>query len=143
MLRFVRVYGVSSNESRVLYRVSKPRFISAYKYFNENFSSAFSAPSDKLPLVFNTSIAFNVPASNSADGRYYEAIVYVPENQPSEESVEEITSYGVTVEVYNEYGNLVCDNRPSSTDSTSSASTVTGGSGEMTSEPIDGPGEML
>ena len=92
MLRFVRVYGVSSNESRVLYRVSKPRFISAYKYFNENFSSAFSAPSDKLPLVFNTSIAFNVPAS---------------------------------------------------TDSTSSASTVTGGPGEMTSEPIDGPGEML
>lgn len=143
MLRFVRVYGVSSGESRVLYRVSKPRFISAYKYFNEDFSSAFSAPSDKLPLVFNTSIAFNVPASTSGEGRYYEAIVYVPENQPFEESVEEITSYGVVVEVYNEYGNLVCDNGLSSTASTQPAASVTDGPGEMTSEPIDGPGEML
>lgn len=142
MLRFVRVTGVSSGESRILYRVKNAKFLSAYKYIDRAFSTAFAGASFKTPIAFRDSIAIDVPSSNSADGRYYEAILYVSENQPTEEAVEEVTSYGVVITVFNEYGTVVCDNGVTAVSNTSTP-TVSGGPGEMTSEPIDGPGEML
>lgn len=141
MLRFVRISGASNGDSRVLYRVNNPKFLSAYKVIKSNFNNVYGGAPYKTPIIFNGAIAIDVPSSSTGDGRYYEAIIYVPENQPVKESVEEVTSYGVSIAVLNENGNVVCDNGIPS--SAVQSSPVTGGPGEMTTEPIDGPGEML
>lgn len=141
MLRYLRVSGASSGESKVAYYANKPRFITSNKVFVENLNPAFNPPSFKIPLVFNDSIVLSVPASTTAENRYYEAIINVSDNQPIEESVKEITEFGVSISVYNEHGVKICDN--SVTPSGKQSSTETSGPGEMTSEPIDEPGAMI
>lgn len=141
MLRFVRVSGTSNGESRILYHVNEPKFLSSYKVIKSNFNNVYAGAPYKTPIIFNGAIAIDVPPSSTGGGRYYEAVIYVPENQPAEEAVEEVTTYGVSIVVLNENGNVVCDNGiPSS--AVQSSPVITGGPGEMTSEPIDGPGEM-
>lgn len=141
MIRYLRVSGVSNNEARVVYYANKPRFITDNKIFDQSFVSAYMPPASKTPVVFNDSIVVCVPSSNTAGGRYYEAKIEVSDNQPNLESANEVTTFGLSISVYNEYGVKICDNgvKVSSTQS----SGTTNAPGEMTSEPIDGPGEML
>lgn len=141
MIRYLRVIGSSNAESRVVYYANKPRFVADNKIFNQSFDGVFQPPASKTPVVFNGSIVISVPASTTSEGRYYEAKIEIADNQPTAESVAEVTTYGVSISVYNEYGVKICDNGV--TPSAKQSSTATIGPGEMTSEPIDGPGEML
>lgn len=154
MFRFVRVYVESSGDTKVIYYVKNARIISAYRRIQQDYSSAFTLSTAKIPIVFDTSLIFEVPASARKTGRYFELIAFVPENQPAEESVEELTSNGAMIVVYNENGGIVCHNGLISENTAISnwalngnpegiTSEPTDGPGEMTSEPIDGPGEML
>lgn len=140
MIRYLRVSGVSNAEARVVYYANKPRFITDNKIFNQSFASAYMPPASKTPVVFDDSIVVSVPSSNTAAGRYYEATIEVSDNQPALESVNEVTTFGLSISVYNEYGVKICDNgvKVSSTQS----SGTTNAPGEMTSVPGTEPGEM-
>lgn len=148
MIRYLRVTGTSNAESRVVYYANKPRFVTDNKIFNLSFGSAFQPPASKTPVVFNGSIVISVPASTTSEDRYYEAKIEIADNQPTAESVAEVTTYGVSISVYNENGVKICDNgvtastsKPSS--ATSAPGEMTSVPGEMASETTDEPGAMI
>ena len=138
MLRYLRVSGVSNEEARVAYHANNPRFITINKIGD---SDTASNPWARISAVVGNAIIINIPTLSKSRGLYYEAVVSVSENQPIEETIEELTSFGLSLSVYNVNGVLVCDNGISPDKATSTPSIVA--PGEMTSEPIDGTGETI
>ena len=142
MLRFIRAYYTGA-ESRFVYYIKNAVFISAYKRNREGFTPTVSGATYKAPVVFDNAIAIDVPAITSRPGRYFECVIYADENQPVSESIEELTANGISLQVFNEYGVMVCDNGISPPASSASSDPVSGNApGEMTSVPGEEPGEM-
>lgn len=126
-------------DSGVLYHVHGAVFISQYRRVLGEYTTSYPSSYEYYAAVFDDVVRLKIPAPIGND-RAHEFIFDVPENQPAEEAVEEISSTGVEISVYNDHGVLVCRNVPKTT--ASSAPAHTDGTGEMTSEPIDGTGEM-
>ena len=140
MYRKIVVSGTSSGQTDILYRAVNARLTSAGIIYNAEYNVNISPVQYYTPVYFTTSVRLrlNVTLTQS---RSYVFELDVDENQPRGESVEEITSNGVRIAVYNENGVLVCDNGISG-EAASATPPVTSGSGEMTSVPGEEPGEM-
>ena len=125
----------TKGDSGILYHVRGAVFISQYRRVLGQYTTAYPSNYEYYAAVFADVVRLKIPAPIGND-RTHEFIFDVSENQPAEEAVEEISSTGVAISVYNAHGVLVCRNVPKTI--ASSAPSQTGGTGEMTSEPIDG-----
>ena len=123
----------------MLYHVNGAVVLSQGRVSSRAYDVTFTSVNEYSAAIFADYVRLRCDAWLS-DYATYEFILDVSENQPAEESVEEITNTGVAVAVYNENGVLVCRNVPKTTANGAPAQTVV--PGEMTSEPIDGTGEM-
>ena len=123
----------------ILYHVRGAVLLSQYRSGLAGYDASIGVVPLSSAIVFGDVVRLLTTASVGAN-RTYEFIFVAPENQPGEEAVEEITSTGVVISVYNEHGVLVCRNTPKTP--ASGAPAHTDESGEMASEPIDGTGEM-
>ena len=122
----------------VLYRVYGATPLAQYRRYKGKYNPSVSFGQWYFPVVFDNAVKIGMGSSlnNSIS---YEIVLDVDENQPGMESVEEITSQGVTITVYNADGVIVCHNN---VDISARIDTPkTDSLGEMTTEPIDGPGE--
>ena len=91
----------------ILYHVCGARLLSQARVSTRAYDTNFSTVNETGAAVFDDSVRLQTVASIGGY-RTYEFVLDVAENQPSEESVEEITSTGVGIAVYNEHGVLVC-----------------------------------
>lgn len=91
----------------VLYHVRGARLLSQARVSTRGYDVNFSTVAETGAAVFADSVRLQTAASIGSY-RTYEFILDVDENQPVEESVDEITSTGVGIYVYNEHGVLVC-----------------------------------
>lgn len=141
MYRKIIVSGTSTTQTDILYHVENARLVSAGIIYNAEYNASISPVTYYAPVYFITSVRlkFNTTLTQS---RLYMFELEVSDNQPNGEGVEEITSNGVRIAVYNENGVLICDNGVSN-EAASAVPPATIGPGEMTSEPIDGPGVMM
>ena len=152
MYRRIVLYNITyiSGPVELLYHVRGARLLFQYRASAKSYEDTVTNGNEMYAAVFPDSIRLRV---NSALGYYrtYEFVLDVSENQPIGESVEERTSTGSAIVVYNENGVVVCSNGvkpPTNIDPAKTnglgemTSEPIGGTGEMTSEPIDGTGEM-
>lgn len=132
----------------VLYHVCGARVLSQSRISTIAYDKNFTNSPEIGSAVFPDALRLQVDASIGGH-RVYEFILYVPDNQPAKEAVEEITSTGVAIAVYNEHGVLVCHNGVGISTESSPSQTVVHGettsepivsTDEMTSEPIDASG---
>lgn len=138
----------TSGDIGILYHVHGAMLISQHRLMLGKYNSGYPPGTESFPAVYDDVVRLKIPAS-VGDNRSYEFIFEVSENQPTGEAVEEITSTGVAITVYNEHGVFVCRNGASK--STGDAPQHTGemmsesigGTGEMTSESIGGTSEMM
>lgn len=135
----------------VLYHVRGARLLFQCRASSNNYEDNIPNAGEMYAVVFADSILLR---ANSGLGFYrtYEFVLDVAENQPAEESVEEITTFGCAIVVFNENGVVVCrndvdppaDSYPAQTDGPGEmVSEPIDGTGEMTSEPVDGISEMM
>ena len=122
-----------------LYHVRGARLLSQGRVSTGAYDANFVNANEACPSVFADSVRLRA-STTIGSHRTYEFVLDVLENQPAKESVEEITTTGVTITVFNENGVVVCRNDVKTP--INSDPTPTDGPGESTSEPIDGPGEM-
>lgn len=137
MFRRVVLTGDAQGAKRALYHVRGARPIDQYRVVSGNYVSTGTNSVYNI-VVFDDSVLMSVTSNLTTP---YIFDLDVSENQPIAESIEEQSALGIALAVYNENGVLVCDNGISPTASASTPSIS--GPGEMTSEPIDGPGEMI
>lgn len=132
-----------SGPIQILYHVSGSSLLYQQKVVKGAHEVSSGASDMTGPVVFDDSIRLSTK-STVDNSRLYEFILDVAENQRAEEAIEEITSTGVVISVYNEHGVVVCRNVPKTVNSAPGEMTSESinGTGEMTSEPIDGTGEM-
>ena len=135
MIRYLRISGINSSDATVLYRVNKPRFIRANKIYDLDYETTYTPTALKECIIYNNAIVVTAPPSSLEKIRYYEVVIDIPENQPAIESVEEISTYGVSASVYNDNGVKICDN--SLQLSSKQFSHVTARPAETVSEPAD------
>lgn len=128
----------TSGDIGILYHVRGAALIFQQRGMIGKYNAGYPPGAESFPSVYADVVRLKIPAS-VGNNRYYEFIFNVSENQPVEESVEEITSTGITITVYNEHGVLVCRNVPKTP---ASNPTQAVGPGEMTSVPGEEPGEM-
>lgn len=138
MKRYVVFKGDAQGNKRALYHARGVVPIEQYRYVKGSYvstgtNSVFDA------IIYDDSAMLALTSNLTTP---YIFVVDIRENQPKGESIEELTALGLKLEVYNENGVLVCDNGDPSV-SGERTPPVTSGPGEMTNEPIDGPGEML
>ena len=129
----------TKGNSTILYRVHGAIPLSQYRRYHGKYNQQSSSGQWFFPFVFDDSVKISVGTTIQRVVTY-EIVLDVDENQPDMESVEEITTEGINITVYNADGVIVCHNGVGISAESSPAQTVA--PGEMTSEPIDGPGEM-
>lgn len=139
MKRYIVIKGNGQGNKRALYHARGVLPIEQYRYVKGSYVST-GTNSIYDPIVYDDSALLSL---NSNLTTPYIFVVEISENQPKGESIEELTALGLTLEVYNENGVLVCDNGVPYVEPAQSTPTTPSGPGEMTTEPIDGPGEML
>lgn len=133
----------TSGTISLVYYVKSARFIGQSRLVTGSLYTSISNPGVSAPVIFSNAVKLST-VSVVGKNRYHVFDFDVGENQPIAESVEEISSTGVGIAVYNVNGVLVCDNGvanmpssdPTQSDETQSAP------GEMTSVPGTEPGEM-
>ena len=146
----------------VLYRVHGAIPLAQYRRYEGKYNPPVSVGQMYFPVVFDDAVKIGLGATLN-DRMPYEIVLDVDENQPEIESVEELTSQGIIINVYNADGVIVCHNNvgisagidTSKTDglgetaiesvdgSGETAIESVGGSGETAIESIDGSGEMI
>lgn len=136
MFRRVVITGDAQGSKRALYRVRGARPIDQYRVVNGNYVSTGTNSLYNV-IVFDDSVLLAV-TSNLVTPYIFD--LEVSENQPTAESIEEQSTLGLSLAVYNENGVLVCTNGISPSASTSHPSISA--PGEMTSAPSEEPGEM-
>ena len=147
MYRRVVVYSpeLTTGDIKILYRVYGGKLLSQQRLSTSNYNPSWDASPALAGIRFVGAYLLKT-SSSLASVRPYEFIMEVDENQPKKESVEEATTIGVYIAVYNENGVIVCDNGKRNIMSTSDLgkveSTLTNAPGEMTSVPGEEPGEM-
>ena len=138
--RIVISKSVFSNDPvDFLYHVRGAQLLSQRRISARAYEVYLSTAYESGPVVFVDSVRLRVQ-TGVGEYRTYEFVLDVPEKQPAEESVEEITETGAVITVFNENGVVICRNVPKTPSNSAPAQTVV--PGEMTSEPIDGSGEM-
>ena len=121
----------------ILYHVRGAVLVSQHRIMDVPYDSTLLNVAEIGAAVFADSIRLNTKAALNPN-KFYEFILDVSENQPVAEAVEEISAVGVTINVYNESGVLVCAH----TGTPASNPPQTNAPGEMTSVPGEEPGEM-
>ena len=123
----------------ILYHVRGAVLVSQRRVMDASYDSSLLNTAELCAAVFADSIRLNTKASVTPY-KFYEFILNVSENQPVAESVEEISTIGVTINVYNESGVLVCTYTGTPA---SGNPPQTNAPGEMTSVPGEEPGAMI
>ena len=144
MRRFIRVKSVKQQSApvNIVYHVRGAELLSQYRLSIDTYalSGGLNTSAAQCAIVYSDAIALQVPVTITVN-RHYCFLLDIDENQPSGESVEVITASnnGITAEVYNENGVLVCSAVSTSTTQAAGSTTAPG---EMTSVPGEEPGEM-
>lgn len=145
MYRRVVVYTSTSTSGdiKILYRVYGGILLSQQRFGTSSYNSGWDGTPAFAGIRFVGSYLLKTGAS-LASNRPYEFIMSVDENQRTKESIDEISTTGVYIAVYNENGVLVCDNGKRSSISASDLNKIESikAPGEMTSVPGEEPGEM-
>lgn len=139
-LRFIEVNGGLANNKKFIYYAKNIIPVLCYSKYKFDYRGSATVKQEYTPIVFTDSAVFSSDLYTGPDNSVI-FVAYVQENQPALERVTEIGSLGLSINVYNENGVLICSNgvTPSASQATPG---IIDGPGEMTSEPIDGPGEM-
>lgn len=97
----------TSGNLTILYHVRGAVLLSQYRRGLSAYDSTIGETQPSTAVVFDDVVRLKTSASVAAN-RTYEFILDVSENQPAEESVEEVSTTGIGIEVYNADGVLVC-----------------------------------
>lgn len=97
----------TSGNLTILYHVRGAVLLSQYRRGLSDYDSTIGEAQPSTAVVFDDAVRLKTSASVAAN-RTYEFILDVSENQTAEESVEEVSTTGVGIEVYNADGVLVC-----------------------------------
>ena len=97
----------TSGNLTVLYHVRGAVLLTQYRRGLSGYDSTIGEVQPSTAVVFDDAVRLKTSASVAAN-RTFEFILDVPENQPVEESVEEVSTTGIGIEVYNADGVLVC-----------------------------------
>lgn len=141
MLRRIRLVTKDGAAVSLVYYAKGARFMGVQRVIG-TYDASIGIASAPLPFVFDGGIKLGVYQTGSTS-RTYDFYVDVSDNQPTDERVEETSTTKSAITVYNENDVTVCDNGVTVTASTSSPPQSTAGPGEMTSVPIEGPGEIF
>ena len=123
----------------ILYRVRGAMPLSQHRRAIGAYEGVAGTYQTLCAVVFDDAVRLQTPSKLAAN-RTYEFIIDVAENQPVAEYVEEVSSEGIIISVYNADGVLVCDNSGNRKPAQSGG--MTSVPGEMTSVPGEEPGEM-
>ena len=139
-LRFIEVNGGASSNKKFVYYAKNIMPVSCYSRYNFEYRGTATVKQEYTPIVFTDSAVFSSDLFTGKDNSII-FVVWVQENQPTVERVTEIGSLGISINVYNENGVLICSNgvTPSAPQATPG---IIDGPGEMTSVPGEEPGEM-
>lgn len=97
----------TSGNLNILYHVRGAVLLSQYRRGLSAYDATIGVAQPSTAVVFGDAVRLQTSASVAAN-RTFEFILDVAENQPVEESVEEVTTAGIGIEVYNADGVLVC-----------------------------------
>lgn len=97
----------TSGNLTILYHVRGAVLLSQYRRGLSGYDATIGEVQPSTAVVFDDVVRLKTSASVAAN-RTYEFILDVSENQPAEESVEEVSTTGIGIEVYNADGVLVC-----------------------------------
>ena len=97
----------TSGNLTVLYHVRGAVLLSQYRRGLASYDSTIGEVQPSTAVVFDDAVRLKTSASVAAN-RTFEFVLDVSENQPVEESVEEVSTTGIGIEVYNADGVLVC-----------------------------------
>lgn len=139
MRRYVVIRGNAQGNKRCLYHARGVVPVEQYRYVKGSYQS-YGTNTLVNAVVYDDCVMLALTSNLTTP---YIFLLEISDNQPVVEGIEELTSLGISLEVYNENGVLVCDNGVPYVEPAQSAPTTPSGPGEITSEPIDGPGEML
>ena len=141
MLRRVRLVTKDGSAVSFVYHVNGARFLGVQRVIGA-YDASIGIASAPLPLVFDGGIKLGVYQTGSTS-RTYDFYVDVSDNQPTDERVEETSTTKSAITVYNENDVVICSNGVTVTASASSPSQSATAPGEMTSVPIEAPGEII
>ncbi len=96
----------TSGNLTVLYHVRGAVLLSQYRRGLSGYDATIGEAQPSTAVVFDDSVRLKTAASVAVN-RTYEFILDVSENQPEAEYVEEVSSTGVGIDVYNADGVLV------------------------------------
>lgn len=139
-LRFIEVNGGLANNKKFVYYAKNIIPVSCHSRYNFEYRGTATVKYEYTPIVFTDSVVFSSDLYTGPDNSLI-FVVYVQENQPSIERVVEIGTLGISINVYNENGVLICSNGVPKSASQSTPPTVNS-PGEMTSVPGEESGEM-
>ena len=97
----------TSGNLTVLYHVRGAVLLSQYRRGLSGYDSTIGEVQPSTAVVFDDAVRLKTSASVAAN-RTFEFVLDVSENQPVEESVEEVSTTGIGIDVYNADGVLVC-----------------------------------
>ena len=97
----------TSGNLTVLYHVHGAVLLAQYRRGLSGYDATIGEAQPSTAVVFDDAVRLKTSASVAAN-RTYEFILDVSENQPEEESVEEVSTTGIGIGVYNADGVLVC-----------------------------------
>ena len=139
MLRRVRLVTANGEAVSFIYYARNARFMGMQRVlpaYDQNVGIA----SMTLPVAYPGGIKMGAYQTGSAS-RTYDFYLDVPDNQPEPEAVAETSQTKSSLTVYNENDVVICSNGVTVTASASSPSQSK--PGEMTSVPIEAPGEII
>ena len=139
MLRRIRLVTANGEAVSFIYYVRNARFMGMQRVlpaYDQNIGIASMA----LPVAYPGGIKMGAYQTGTAS-RTYDFYLDVPDNQPEPEAVAETTLTKSSLTVYNENDVVICSNGVTVTASASSPSQSK--PGEMTSVPIEAPGEII
>ena len=141
MFRRVRLVTANGEAVSFIYYARNARFMGMQRVLSA-YDQNIGIASMTLPVAYPGGIKMGTYQTGSAS-RTYDFYLDVPDNQPEPEAVAETSLTKSSLTVYNENDIVICSNGVTVTASTSSPSQSTAGPGEMTSVPIEGPGEII
>lgn len=141
MIRRVRLVTKDGTAVSLVYYAKGARFMGVQRVIG-TYDASIGIASAPLPLVFDGGIKLGVYQTGSTS-RTYDFYVDISDNQPTDERVEETSSTQSAITVYNENDVAICDNGVTVTAPVASPSQSTTAPGEMTSVPIEAPGEII
>lgn len=139
-LRFIEVNGGLSSNKKFIYYAKNVIPVSCYSNYRFEYRGSATVKQEYTPIVFTDSAVFSTDLYTGPDNSII-FVAYVQENQPAIERVAELGSIGISINVYNENGVLICSNGAPKSGAQSTPPSA-GGPGEMTSVPGEEPGEM-